>query len=452
MSTTAAGSARVNAILRLEASLRGSPAYTAALAIVLAASLALAAQLMNIAAHAERLTAFAHALPYAVVDSSLGPPRRVHFALIAVGLVQSGVLLLLYRAMRGREAARGERAVLALIAAAMVVVALRAPAMTGFDAYAYAGYAKLGSLAAAYTPPPVRFPGELGVVNDVWGTPLVPCYYGPLWVVLSHAVAGGIASLGGTILALRALEVLALAAIAFVLAAWRRDAALVALFALNPAVYALYVANAHNDLFAVALLLIGAAAARRAPLAAACAVAAAALIKIPFAVAALYVFAGRDHLARRALWVLAAIALAVGLSLLFGGAAYVHDLLARLHQTSASTGVLYLLTARAIKTGLLIVACVALAGAFVRGAVWRTTGWSFIALGSLTYPWYLIWSLPYAALRREVVVAVLVPLPFVAALMEPAFPHLGLGQLAMLAMLIAAAYELLARKPLPAEA
>ena len=61
----------------------------------------------------------------------------------------------------------------------------------------------------------------------------------------------------------------------------------------------------------------------------------------------------------------------------------------------------------------------------------------------------MIWTLPYAALEGRALVAYLVLLPFAAAAMEPAFPHLGLGQAVMLVMVLAAGFEMLRRKPLP---
>ncbi|MBV8370066.1 MAG: hypothetical protein JO036_14230 [Candidatus Eremiobacteraeota bacterium] len=419
---------------------------------MLAGSLAVALSLTEYAARAEQAPPpFAAALPYLVIDPQFAPPTAVHLALVAIGALQALGLLLLYRALRNRPLLRSQFGVLAMPAALMVFFALRAHAVSGFDTYAYAGYAQLAHLADAYTPPATRLPGTFGVVNDVWGLPLVPCYYGPLWVVLSQLVAGHAGSLGTAIFALRLLEVPALIAVVLVLARWKRDAALVALLALNPAVYSLYVANAHNDLLAVALLLAASALARRFPLAAALGVAAAALIKIPFAAAALYVFAGRGQLLRRVWWIALTAVLALGLSFAFGGKPYFEDLVMRVHQTTASSGLLYVLTARVIKAGLAIVAAVALLTAFLRAAVWRTAGWSFVTLGSLTYPWYLIWPLPYAALERRALAWFLVPLPLLAAAMEPAFPHLGLGQGVLLAMLIAAAYEMLRARPLSVE-
>ncbi len=63
------------------------------------------------------------------------------------------------------------------------------------------------------------------------------------------------------------------------------------------------------------------------------------------------------------------------------------------------------------------------------------------------YPWYLATGLVYAALERGALVAFLVLFPAGAALFEFAFPHVGLGQLAMLAIAAACIYEL-ARKRL----
>ena len=179
----------------------------------------------------------------------------------------------------------------------------RRRALTGFDTYAYAGYAKLPHLADAYRRRRCGWADRSAWSTTFGAYRWSPCYYGPLWVALSRAVAGGAQSLGSAIFAFRVVEVGAFLWVAVVLAAWRKDAMLVALFALNPAVHGMYVANAHNDLLAVALILSAVALARRFPLAAALAVAAAALIKVPFVAAALYVFAGRGALRTRIAWV-----------------------------------------------------------------------------------------------------------------------------------------------------
>jgi len=422
--------------------------FTAAAGVVLAATLALALHLVLVAARAQPLAM--RGLPYAVVDASLGPPRWVLLALVAIAALQTAVLYALSRTLRRRGVSNAERAVLTLVALAMAAIALQSLALTSFDPYAYAGYAKLHGLAAAYTPPHARLPGTFAVVNTVWGSPLVPCYYGPLWIGVSTLVAGGATTVGAAIFAFRALEVAALVAVLALVAARTRDARLVALVAVNPGVYVLYVANAHNDLLAVAFLLAAVLAARRVPVVAAICVVAASLIKVPFAVFALYVFARLRARALRIAWAAVTIAAAAAVSFALGGAPYVRDLLARVHQTTSEAGLAFV-TAETIKAGLAIVAVVALIAAVGRAVIWRAAGYAFTAFGSIVYPWYLIWALPYAALAPRALPAVLVPLPLVAALMEPAFPHVGFGQLAMLAILIVAAYEMLRRAPLRIE-
>jgi hypothetical protein len=64
----------------------------------------------------------------------------------------------------------------------------------------------------------------------------------------------------------------------------------------------------------------------------------------------------------------------------------------------------------------------------------------------MVYPWYLAWSIAYAALERVALVRLLVLFPLAAALLDVAFAPLGLGQLAMFAMLVAAVVEIARRR------
>ena len=112
---------------------------------------------------------FYQALPYPVVDEVFAPPQSIHLMLLALGALETLVLYALYRALRGRTSNAVERACVAVAVVAMALIALRAHAVTAFDLYAYAGYAKLASVHAAYAPPPARFAGEFGMINDAWG-------------------------------------------------------------------------------------------------------------------------------------------------------------------------------------------------------------------------------------------------------------------------------------------
>jgi hypothetical protein len=434
-----------------------SPAALVVLVIAAVALLALHQHLIDLAALAQHGTlrraaalplmdrAFYLGLPYRVVDPEFGAPRWIHLTVIAVAAAESGVLYGLYRALRARTPAAWERVLLAGGAAAMLALALHAGSVLGFDLYAYAGYAKLGA-PAAYAPPAAPFPGDFGAINTAWGLPMVPCPYGPLWIVIAQLAAGGAKTLAAAVFALRLLAVVPFGLVAFI-AGRSRGLAFAALVALNPGLYVLYVQNGHNDLLAVAAVLGALALAGTLPLAAALLVAAAGLLKLPFAASALLVFAGRGALARRAAWAALAIALVAGGSLL-AGSEYVHYLLFRAHEYNAPAG-LSSLTAVAIRSALLALAALALLTAFVRGTVWRAASWAFVASSSTVYPWYLATCIPYAALEPGALAALLVLFPPAAAVLDVAFPHLGLGQAGLLVMLLAGAYEVVRKRSRP---
>ena len=432
-------------------------ATTLALVAAAVALFALSQHLVDVAAFAQqgaqRRTpasplmdrAFFLALPHPVVDPGFGPPRWVHLALIATAGVESAVLYGLYRALRDRVAGTAERVVLAAGVLVMLATALRAHAVLGMDLYAYAGFARLG-VPAAYATPAAPFTGDFGAINTMWGLPLLPSPYGPLWVWIAHLAAGGAGSLSAALVALRLLAVVPFAAVAFMLLRLRGPV-FAALFALNPGIAMLYLANGHNDLFAVAGVLAAFCAAGALPLLAAVLVAAAGLVKLPYAACALLVFAGRGGLARRAAWVAVSVAIVVAGSLVFGGADYLTHLTGRVG-ADAATG-LNALTARTIRFGLAALAVTGLLAAFVRGAIWRAVAWSLVASSSAVYPWYLAGAIPYAVLERGALAAFLILFPLASALLEFAFPHLGLGQLAMLAMLAAGVYEIARKKARP---
>lgn len=385
-------------------------------------------------------------LPFRVVDPPFGPPQSIHFVLIAVGALEALTLFALYRSLRERAAVVTERAALVVGALAMLAIALNARTVLGFDLYSYAGYAKLG-VPSAYAGPAQPFAGDFRAINDDWGTPIIACPYGPLWVVLAQFAAGGAKTLASALFALRLLALVPFIAIA-VLLARRFGTAIAALFALNPALYVLYIANGHNDIIALAPVLLAFGLVATAPLAAALLVAAAGLVKLPFAGCALLVFAGPGALARRTAWAALSIAIVAAASVVWGGMDYVHYLVFRLHDVHAPGG-LSSLTASAIRTALFALAVFGALAAFTRGIVWRAVSWSLVASSSTVYPWYLATCIPYAVLERGALAAFLILLPLTAALFENAFPHFGLGQFTMLVVLGAGLYEIVRRRQRP---
>jgi hypothetical protein len=382
--------------------------------------------------------AFIHTLPYPFLFSHF-TSARTYLLLVLIGLVQTLVLCALYRSLRVVAARRRDWGVLGLCALAMLALALRAHALLSSDVYAYVGYAKIGGLAQAYAPPAAHaFHANFAVLNRVfriWGPTTVPSYYGPLWVGVGAAIVSGTHDLASAILAFRLLEVAPLAVIIAVLA--KRDRTTAALFALNPAIYTLYIANAHNDLFAFAFVMLALAVAEALPWLGALFVILASLVKIPLAAFAFVVFSGSAHLKSRLPWLAITLAGAALAAALLGGSAYIHDLLHHGESgwATAAPGAqqaAHGFAQRAVERGLMLVAAVALLAVFVTGWVARSAAFSFVKLTPvIVRPWYAIWGLPYAALDPGALATFLIALPFFALLEEIAFPPTGLGHAAM---------------------
>jgi len=388
---------------------------------------------------------FIRSLPYPVVFPQFSH-QRTYLLLVAIGLAQAATLFLLCRVIRSQRITLRGWTILAVCGIAMLLISLHARSLLSSDVYAYVGYAKIGGIASAYTPPAKRFPADLSAVNRIWGLPMVPSYYGPLWVVLSEMVAGGLRSLGAAIFAFRLLEIVPFVAIAAVLATRKCAQVLLPLFILNPAINNLYIANAHNDLVPLACLVVALAVVTRLPILSALLVVLASLIKIPFAAFALVAFAATPRLKQRLEWVAVILIVAAVAALLFGGLAYIHDLFARASVGAAplQAGGTRELERRIVERSLLGVSLLALAAAFVRGWIVRSAAFTFIGMSPVDIQsWYSGWGLPYAALEDGALMTFLVLLPLVSPLLEAAFRAVHYRM--MVIVLLAVGVELVAR-------
>ncbi len=393
--------------------------------------------------------AVVRSLPYRVIDAVFAPPVSFHVAMIVLAALQSLALYALYRSLRDREAGRAEYVALALVAAFMIGVALQAPTVNGFDAYADAGYAKLG-LAHAYAPPATPLANGFELANTIWGTPMPPDAQGPGWVALTAATAGRAATIGGAILTMRVIEVVALIALTALLLRRNRAAvALPALVALNPALYLTFAVNAHPDLFAVTLVIGAAAAAASFPILAIVLIVCAALVKLSLILLAPSVFVpprasqpptARTSVRARLAYVVLTALIAILASLALGGTAYLARFAAEVRSAFVPAGVTGLI-AVAIRCGLMIVAATALVRVFRFGTVQRAARWSFIALSPAIAPATLVWILPYSAQARTLLAGSLILFPIAVAIFDVSFGRTGLGIIALAAMLFYAIIE-----------
>jgi len=349
-------------------------------------------------------------LPLVPIDElppfSLIPPWFSTTVLVLT-LAETAVLFALYRALLGRRLTLATGACIGISCAVMLAAALRTPAVTSGDVYLYVAYAHLGF--SAYAPADVPFSGEFGVLNNMWGLPILPAAYGPLWIGFARLSLLAGPTLGAQLAFFRIAGALFFCACLWLVAVLRRDAAAVALFALNPALLEQYVADSHNDLFGLALTLLAFLAVRRNTAAAIILVAAAGAAKLPYALIGSLAFVTLPAPARRMLPAALAIGLGVGASELFSGG---HYLLSAAHVAK-----LYAYRdalTEAVRFAVAAVAVAAVAVALATRRLNRGASWSFMALGTELFPWYAAWGIPYALLEDSWFCVYLLSLPLVA--------------------------------------
>ncbi|HEY1976071.1 MAG TPA: hypothetical protein VGG89_05995 [Candidatus Baltobacteraceae bacterium] len=321
--------------------------------------------------------------------------------LLLLALAQSYALLALYRT----------GAKTAAVAAGAVLMALFsfAPVLANADVYAYVGNGVLGR--AAYAPPAVPFAGDLAAINAFWHVPVPAATYGPLWIAVARALTELAPTLLLKITAFRVLGAALLAALFALLRAYGIAPRVLAIVALNPALYFEFVLNAHNDLLPVVIVTLAALTAPWWPLGASLLIAAAALIKVPFVLLGLPVLARVREPLARALGVAVALVVAAVVSWLGGGEAYARALLAYASGSHLET---FVHAIAALAAFALLIFAVAAA----RGL--RTSVWLLPMFGAYTAPWYALWSLPYALGAQRILVYLAIWLPFVTFLTEPA--------------------------------
>ncbi len=362
---------------------------------------------------------------------TLGDNYRSGFALLA--LLESLALLALYVGLE--RVTRAKFAIVAIGVALACTEAAGARAATSADMYSYVGFTLLGT--RAYSPPATAFAGAYGVINIWWHTPLVPAPYGPLWLATADATAALGHSLFTKIVALRILGAFSLLGTAGILTALKVPLRVTALVALNPALVFEFVANVHNDLFAVLLLLAARYATGRGSTRAAILFAVAAgLVKLPFLLFAALAFAPLASPVRRIRAFGISLILGLSASWLIGGRPYYLALYRHTNDSTFGHALSALLGAPLL---LIVIALLALGLALARGIFIEGFAWALPALSALLHPWYLCWTLPYAVASKEALRNVAIALP-VAMLTTDA----ALGNGTLITVFAGAAYLWLA--------
>ncbi|HTV74718.1 MAG TPA: hypothetical protein VME66_13560 [Candidatus Acidoferrales bacterium] len=340
-----------------------------------------------------------------------GGPAQVFpcFLLVALAAAQSGLLLLLVRALRARPPSTSETRIIGAAVVVAVAAAVAAPAMTSSDPYLYLMYAKLGFAAFAPQPHAVNLP-ELPLAQ--WCTRRVlPSAYGPGFVWYIGALAGRLHSPVIAVLVMRFANVLWFGLLLWLLRSLGLSPALLAVTALNPALLFQYVANPHNDIIVCTLVVGAVVLAQRSCVAGALLVVVAALFKLPFVLIGCLIFVRLPSRMQRLVAASLTIASAIGLSYLIAGAKYFAGLTfySRLLAPDAD-GIQWLAA---------VVALGAIGVALLRRQFGFAAIYAFPALPIVELaPWYAIWSLPYALIERTSLDRFLVLMPLMLMLMD----------------------------------
>jgi glycosyl transferase family 87 len=306
-------------------------------------------------------------------------------------------------------------------AIALLVVAFACvPPLLSHDVYSYVDYARLGAVHGLdpYVHPPAAAPADPAFAHVTW--PHTTSAYGPLFTLATWPLAWlPVSAAVYALKAAAAAAVLALAVLVAKLAPARgveplRAAAFVAL---NPLVLVHVAGGAHNDGLATLAAMAGVAAVLAArEITGGVALVAAVAIKSSTAVVAPFALLGSAKRGRLLLGGLLATAVTlVAAQLAFGWSWLGAIGLAGENQSHASHLSIPTTTARltgldpdATRIAALTLYAAALAylltwtwrgGDWLRAAAWATTG--LLLATSWLLPWYLIWSLPLAALSRD---------------------------------------------------
>jgi len=378
---------------------------------------ALKLHIVNMAAHNfSNLPSYVRDLPIPAVQSSTTYNNVDAFRaniVETICITQSFLLLaLVFLLQRNDAQTRLVGIFIASTATILAILALFSPAMEGVDLYLYVGQAL--ATPNAYHPNIHLLPGEYAIINKMWGLPLCPSAYGPLWIFLDKLVTTPMPTLVTKLFALRFLGLIAIALCIALLISLKFPRWTLAVFAINPAIYDIFVSEGHNDIFGTLFVLAATTAYRRSPAVAVALAATAGTFKLPFILIGALAFTIERNIARRINFGAISACLACAISLLAGGPWY----LWALHRVTILAEHPTLLLER-----LLHVACEALAIGFLLLAITRKrffpgAVWSIPSLSLGVLSQYLAWSIPYALLAEEANCTFFAMLPIAAYLLN----------------------------------
>lgn len=380
------------------------------IAMLLAGSLAAQEYLINILATNQLpFPAWLRSLP-AIPILDTGPLNghlntRVSILAEILAILQTALLATLVIVVRKTQLSANLWLAVGCAAAVMAAIALSAHGLLSDDVYAYIGYGSRGT--EAYIRRKDALPSSLSGIYPLWGNPLTPCAYGPAWLIPATWLMHGVATLSDGLIRFR---IAGLVSVSVLIAGLRRlgsRPSVILTAALNPFLWQQYVADAHNDLWPIALIVVALSQSSR-PLIAIALAGIAGAVKIPFIVIGCLVGSRNDSTRVR---IFIALGSALVGTLLSGALGFSHyfnaiEITAR-RDNDSSLGAFRLIALAAC--GLTMLWAV-----LGRRCAWGS-GFGFQSIGFAILPWYAIWGFAAAIMSADADIFLSV-LPIVAFL------------------------------------
>jgi hypothetical protein len=372
------------------------------------------AQILTVAfmAHHQIAPACWRRLPLPVVadlgEDNGGPAQFLpSLAIVAIAAAQSALLALIFFVYRKRPFDPVFAAVAACVCVVGAIEAIFAPAMTSGDVYTYLVYSRLG-FAAFQSQPQIAVLQGLPTLDWCMHR-VMPSAYGPAFIAYAKLFASTSTPIS-QISVFRTANAVWFLALLGLLRAARIPWLLVTLAAVNPFFWFQSIVNPHNDIIGTVFVVAALALAPFSAALAAILVVIAALVKLSFALIGVFVFVQRSA-TRRFTFAALSFAAAIALSFAWAGPHYFESITFydRLLAPDADP----------LQYGVLAVAVWATFSAVFLGRYRQVYTYTLPALRIQTFfPWYAIWSLPYAIRERTHLAAFLILLPVMALLME----------------------------------
>jgi hypothetical protein len=308
-----------------------------------------------------------------------------------LAVLQTIALIVLIKIVGGKKLEPKEWIIVGASSITMAWIWFCARSVLSVDVYAYIGYGIRG--LDAYTKQRDALPNGFSSIYQMWENPFIACAYGPGWLVPATLLMHGVTSIAEGVFRFRCAGIASVFVFVIGLVRLRVRDSLIAVTLINPFLWQQFVGDAHNDLWAIALIIFAMSCTSR-PVFAVLLGAIAGAMKIPFLIIACIIASAYKTIRTRVFVTITIFSCGILVSGVLGYSGYYHAI--------SSVATMYndpTLTAFRI-LGMSSSALAIIWAIIARKFVW-TSSFGFQAIGFAIFPWYQAWGLPLAILADD---------------------------------------------------